>query len=90
MQILVTESTAMIKDASELVLTAGRPNFYYLTILSFLCFSIWMNQARAAINNLKGSGTQMGKNFVLWVLFFHLCHLLTLPVIPIFVFDGPD
>jgi holliday junction resolvase YEN1 len=49
-----------------------------------------MNQAQTAISYLKGPGTQIGENPVLRILFFHLCRLLTLPVIPIFVFDGPD
>jgi hypothetical protein len=82
-----------MKDASKLVLTAGRPKFLLLsnlTTLSLLCFSIWMNRAQTAINYLKSPGTQIGENPILQVLFFHLCHPLTLPVIPIFVFDGPD
>jgi holliday junction resolvase YEN1 len=49
-----------------------------------------MNQAQTAINYLKGLGTQIEENPILQVLFFRLCCLLTLPVIPIFVFDGPD
>ena len=49
-----------------------------------------MNQAQTTINHSKGPGTQMGENPVLRVLFFRLCRLLALPIIPIFVFDGTD
>ncbi|KAF8958353.1 hypothetical protein BDZ97DRAFT_1842326, partial [Flammula alnicola] len=34
--------------------------------------------------------TRAGENPAVRVLFYRLCHLLTLPIIPIFVFDGPD
>jgi len=51
---------------------------------------IWMNEAQMAISCVKGPGTQAGENPVLRILFFHLCWLLALPVVPIFVFDGND
>lgn len=49
-----------------------------------------MNQAQTAISYKRGPGTQTGGNPALRILFFRLCRLLTLPVIPIFVFDGPE
>jgi Holliday junction resolvase YEN1 len=49
-----------------------------------------MNEAQTAISCAKGPGTQAGENSVLRVLFFRLCRLSALPVIPIFVFDGND
>ncbi|KAF9471604.1 PIN domain-like protein [Pholiota conissans] len=49
--------------------------------------SIWMNQAQLAIR--KGKGTRGGENPAVRILFNRLCRLLTLPIIPIFVFDGP-
>jgi holliday junction resolvase YEN1 len=49
-----------------------------------------MNEAQAAIICAKGPGTQAGENPVLRLLFFRLCRLSALPVIPIFVFDGND
>ena len=49
-----------------------------------------MNEAQMAIQVRLGHGTQAGKNTALRVLFYCLCCLLTLPIIPIFVFDGPD
>jgi Holliday junction resolvase YEN1 len=53
-------------------------------------FSIWMNEAQTAIKVRLGLGTQAGENPALRVLFYRLCRLLTLPIVPIFVFDGPD
>ncbi|KAF8797575.1 PIN domain-like protein, partial [Phlegmacium glaucopus] len=50
--------------------------------------SIWMNEAQTAIGCAKGPRTQAGENPVLQILFFCLCRLLALPIIPIFVFDG--
>ncbi|KAF8816797.1 PIN domain-like protein [Phlegmacium glaucopus] len=50
--------------------------------------SVWMNEAQMAIGCAKGPRTQAGENPVLQILFFHLCQLLALPVILIFVFDG--
>jgi Holliday junction resolvase YEN1 len=47
-----------------------------------------MNEAQTAISCAKGPGTQAGENPVLRLLFFRLCRLSALPVIPIFVFDG--
>ena len=52
--------------------------------------SIWMNEAQMAISCAKGPGTQAGENSVLRDLFFCLCRLLALLVIPIFVFDGNE
>ncbi|KAF8969668.1 PIN domain-like protein [Flammula alnicola] len=52
--------------------------------------SIWMNEAQLAINVRPGRGTRAGENPAVRVLFYRLCRLLTLPIIPIFVFDGPD
>ncbi|KAF8190100.1 PIN domain-like protein [Pholiota molesta] len=52
--------------------------------------SVWMNQAQLAVKNRKGRGTRNGENPAVRNLFYRLCHLLTLPVIPIFVFDGPN
>ena len=50
-----------------------------------------MNEAQTAITNVKpGRGTRAGENPAVRVLFYRLCWLLTLPVIPVFVFDGPD
>ena len=49
-----------------------------------------MNEAQTAISCTKGPGTQAGENPVLRVLFFRLCRLLALAVIPIFVFDGNE
>ena len=55
-------------------------------------FSIWMNEAQMAIQvtSRLGHGTRVGENPALRVLFYRLCRLLTLPIVPIFVFDGPD
>ncbi|KAF8188688.1 PIN domain-like protein [Pholiota molesta] len=50
--------------------------------------SIWMNQAQKAVG--RGTGTRAGENSAVRVLFYRLCRLLTLPIIPVFVFDGPD
>jgi hypothetical protein len=64
---------------------------HYLKSPSLLIyFSIWMNEAQMAIQVRLGHGTQAGENPALRVLFYRLCRLLTLPIIPIFVFDGPD
>ena len=52
--------------------------------------SIWMNEAQTAISVKPGQGTQAGENPAIRILFYRLCRLLTLPIIPIFVFDGPD
>ena len=49
-----------------------------------------MNEAQMAIQVRLGHGTRAGENPALQVLFYCLCRLLTLPIIPIFVFDGPD
>ena len=35
-------------------------------------------------------GTRAGENPAVRILFYHLCRLLTLPIILVFVFDGPD
>ena len=51
-------------------------------------FSIWMNEAQTAISVKPGQGTRAGENLAIWILFYRLCRLLTLPII--FVFDGPD
>ena len=51
-----------------------------------------MNQAQTAINvtsTKPGRGTRAGKNPMVHILFYCLCRLLALPIIPIFVFDGP-
>lgn len=47
-----------------------------------------MNQAQTIMCSRNGPGTQAGENPVLRVLFFRLCRLLALSVVPIFVFDG--
>ena len=52
--------------------------------------SIWMNEAQTAISVKPGQGTRAGENPAIRILFYRLCRLLTLPIIPIFVFDGPD
>ena len=62
------------------------PQKHFLTSL----FSIWMNEAQGAVNVRPGHGTQAGENPALQVIFYRLCRLLTLPIVPIFVFDGPD
>ncbi|KAF9471371.1 PIN domain-like protein, partial [Pholiota conissans] len=49
--------------------------------------SIWMNQAQLAIR--RGKGTRGGENPAARILFNRLCRLLALPIIPIFIFDGP-
>ena len=49
-----------------------------------------MNEAQTAIKVRLGLGTRAGENPALRVLFYRLCHILTLPIVPIFVFDGPD
>jgi Holliday junction resolvase YEN1 len=51
-----------------------------------------MNEAQMAIQVRlgHGTGTRAGENPALRVLFYRLCRLFTLPIIPIFVFDGPD
>ena len=49
-----------------------------------------MNEAQMAINVKPGRGTQAGENPAVRILFYRLCQLLTLPIIPVFVFDGPD
>jgi len=49
-----------------------------------------MNEAQMAVNIQPGRGTRAGENPAVRVLFYCLCHLLTLPIIPVFVFDGPD
>ena len=49
-----------------------------------------MNEAQTAIKVRLGLGTREGENPALRVLFYRLCRLLTLPIVPIFVFDGPD
>ena len=49
-----------------------------------------MNEAQTAINVKPGRGTRAGENPAIRILFYRLCRLLTLPIIPIFVFDGPD
>jgi Holliday junction resolvase YEN1 len=48
-----------------------------------------MNEAQMAVSN-PGRGTRAGENPAVRILFYWLCQLLTLPIIPIFVFDGPD
>lgn len=62
------------------------PKKLFLTHL----FSIWMNEAQMAIKVRPGHGTRAGENPALRVLFYRLCRLLTLPIIPVFVFDGPN
>jgi Holliday junction resolvase YEN1 len=49
-----------------------------------------MNEAQMAINVTPGRGTRAGENPAVRILFYRLCRLLTLPIIPVFVFDGPD
>jgi Holliday junction resolvase YEN1 len=49
-----------------------------------------MNEAQMAVNIKPGRGTRAGENPAVRVLFYRLCRLLTLPIIPVFVFDGPD
>jgi holliday junction resolvase YEN1 len=49
-----------------------------------------MNEAQTAISVKIGRGTQAGENPAIRVLFYRLCRLSTLPIIPIFVFDGPN
>jgi len=49
-----------------------------------------MNEAQMAVNIKPGRGTWAGENPAVRVLFYRLCHLLTLPIIPVFVFNGPD
>ncbi|KAF8177432.1 PIN domain-like protein [Pholiota molesta] len=54
--------------------------------------SVWMNQAQLANNNKQSKrriGTRAGENPAVRTLFYRLCRLLTLPIVPIFVFDGP-
>jgi holliday junction resolvase YEN1 len=48
-----------------------------------------MNEAQTATNVKPGRGTRAGENPAVRVLFYRLCRLLALPVIPVFVFDGP-
>lgn len=43
-----------------------------------------------ATNVKPGRGTRAGENPAVRVIFYRLCRLLTLPIIPVFVFDGPD
>uniref|UniRef100_A0A0D2PKX7 XPG-I domain-containing protein n=1 Tax=Hypholoma sublateritium (strain FD-334 SS-4) TaxID=945553 RepID=A0A0D2PKX7_HYPSF len=50
--------------------------------------SIWMNQAHLSVKNSPGKGTRAGENPATRNLFYRLCRLLKLPVVPIFVFDG--
>ncbi|KAF8153351.1 PIN domain-like protein [Crassisporium funariophilum] len=52
--------------------------------------SIWMNEAQMAVKFRPGQGTRSGENPALRILFYRLCRLMTLPIIPVFVFDGPD
>ena len=47
-----------------------------------------MNQAHLAVKNSPGKGTRAGENPAVRNLFYRLCHLLKLPLAPIFVFDG--
>jgi len=49
-----------------------------------------MNEAQMAIKVRLGHGTRAGENPALQILFYRLCRLLTLPIVPIFIFDGPD
>lgn len=50
-----------------------------------------MNQAQTAITYGKhGPGTGLGENPALRILFYRLCRLLALPIIPVFVFDGAE
>lgn len=50
-----------------------------------------MNQAQTAISyGNRGPGTGLGENAALRVLFFRLCRLSALPLVPVFVFDGGE
>lgn len=50
--------------------------------------SIWMDNCSAVFHK-SSMHTQAGENPELRTLFFRLCHLLRVPITPIFVFDGP-
>lgn len=47
-----------------------------------------MNQAQLSIKLRRGKGTRAGENPAVRTLFYRLCRLLALPVVPVFVFDG--
>ena len=64
-------------------------NYYYILFTHAHILSIWMNEAQTVINFKPGWGTRAGENPALRILFYRLCRLLTLPIIPTFVFDGP-
>jgi hypothetical protein len=49
--------------------------------------SIWIGQAQAIFNSQELCA-QAGENPELHVLYFHLAHLLKLPVMAVFIFDG--
>lgn len=49
-----------------------------------------MNQAQLTMNLKQGKGTRAGENPAIDVLFYRLCRLLALPIVPVFVFDGAN
>lgn len=56
-----------------------------MSILLTSMFSVWITEAQALCNT-TGYRPRDGKNPVLCALFYRLCQLLPLPVIPVFIF----
>ncbi|KAG6912298.1 hypothetical protein DXG01_015551, partial [Tephrocybe rancida] len=54
--------------------------------------SLLLNRAQWAAYHQSGRGLNMqaGENLPLQILFFQVCRLVALPIIPVVVFDGPD
>lgn len=57
-------------------------------LLTEVTGSIWMTQTQAVFHH-AGVHMQAGENPELRTIYFRLARLLKLPVVPIFVFDGP-
>lgn len=51
-----------------------------------------VNRAQWAAYHQTGRGLNMqaGENLPLQILFYQVCRLIALPIIPVIIFDGPD
>ncbi|KAF8971159.1 PIN domain-like protein [Flammula alnicola] len=89
---LALSAASQTRTLTQIAVTEGFERERHLEQCLFVGIdsSIWMNEAQLAISFRPGRGTRAGENPAVRVLFYRLCRLLTLPIIPIFVFDGPD
>ncbi len=84
----VFESNNLLLIEPQIIGIDARWFFFIVHTLDWQLCSIWMHECQAAF--FHPCHPQMGENPELYTLFYHLAALLQMPIIPVFIFDGPN